>query len=93
MRIVNPSFGLQPAGAEQVTTTPVDWLSDPIVMFTNSKPNAKELLAGLRDELASMRPVDNIEFTHKNSASQGAPVALLDQVAKKYRIAVLALAD
>lgn len=93
MRIVNPSFGLTPAGAEQVTTRPVDWLTDPIVMFTNSKPNARELLAGVRDRLGAFRPIDNIEFDGKNSASQGAPAALIEQVAQKYRIAVLALAD
>lgn len=93
MRIVNPSFGLEPAGTEQLTTTPVDWLKDPIVMFTNAKPNAHELLAGVRDKLGAVRPIDNIEFGGKNSASQGAPAAVLDQVAAKYRIAILALAD
>ena len=93
MRIVNPSFGLTPAGAEQVTTRPVDWLADPIVMFTNSKPNARELLEGIRQQLAAIRPIDNIEFMGKNSASQPAPGGMIEQVSQKYRVALLALAD
>jgi hypothetical protein len=93
MRIVNPGFGLTPAGGEQVTTRPVDWLNDPIVMFTNSKPNARELLDGLRQKLGEFRPIENIEFMGKTSASQPAPGGLIEEVAQKYRIALIALAD
>lgn len=93
MRIVNPSFGISAAGGEAVATRPVDWRSDAIVMFTNSKPNAKELLEGIRDRLRDIRPVDNIDFVHKNSASQPAPTALIEQVAGKYKAALLAIAD
>jgi hypothetical protein len=93
LRIVNPSFGLTPAGAEQVTTRPVDWLADPIVMFTNSKPNARELLEGVRAKLGALRPIDNIGFLGKNSASQPAPGGVVDQVAQNYRIALIALGD
>ncbi len=93
MRIVNPSFGLSLAGTEQVTTRPVDWQNDPIVLFTNSKPNAHELLAGMRAKLGDLRRIDNVEFAAKNSASQPAPAAIMDAIAGKYRIALLALAD
>ncbi|MSO75811.1 MAG: hypothetical protein EXQ87_02710 [Alphaproteobacteria bacterium] len=93
MRIVNPSFGLSLAGTEQVTTRPVDWLNDPIVLFTNSKPNAHALLAGIREKLAGVRRIDNIEFASKDSASQPAPAATIDEISGKYRVALLALAD
>jgi hypothetical protein len=93
MRIVNPSFGLSPAGAEQAKTGPVDWREDPIILFSNSKPNAKELLEGVRDKLAAIRRVDNIDLIHKNSASQPAPAEMINDVVKKYRIALLALGD
>jgi hypothetical protein len=93
MRIVNPSFGLTPAGAEQATTGAVNWREDPIILFSNSKPNAKELLEGVRDKLAAIRRVDNVDFIHKNSASQGAPPEMINEVARKYRIALLALGD
>nr|WP_135469250.1 hypothetical protein [Crenalkalicoccus roseus] len=93
MRIVNPSFGLAPAGAEQAASGAVDWREDPILLFSNAKPNAKELLEGLRDRLATIRRVDNVDFVHKNSASQPAPPELIEAAARKYRIALLALGD
>ena len=93
MRIINPSFGVMPAGSEVIATGAVDWLKDPIVLFSNSKPNARELLDGLKGKLAGIRSIDNIGYAQKNSASQAAPPETLAQVAQSYRIALLALAD
>ena len=93
MRIVNPTFGVMPAGSEAVATGPVDWLKDPIVLFSNSKPNARELLDGIKGKLAGLRSVDNIGYAQKNSASQAAPPETLAEVAQSYRIALLAIAD
>lgn len=93
MRIVNPTFGVNPAGAEKATEDKVDWLNDPIVLFGNSKPNARELLEGVKAKLGAVRRTDNIDFIAKNSASQGAPPEMINDVARKYRIALLALGD
>ncbi len=93
MRIVNPTFGVSAAGGEAVAVKPVDWRADPIVLFSNSKPNARELLEGIRARLGETRRVDNIDFVHKNSASQPAPGALIEQVVAKYKGALLAIAD
>lgn len=93
-RIVNPSFGIAPAtAAEQSTEPKVDWLNDPILLFCNSKPNAKELLEGLKGRLAGIRRVDNIDMFIKRSASQPAPPEMINDAARKYRIALLALGD
>ncbi len=93
MRIVNPSFGQSAAGGEQLSTEPTDWLKDPIALIGNSKPNAKQLLHGVKEGLASLRDVANIDYVYKDSASQPAPAALIDQVAARYRGAILAIAD
>ena len=93
MKIVNPSFGLSAAGGEKMATAPVDWLRDPIALITNAKPNARELLEGIRSKLGTVRPIDNVAFFGKDSASQPAPAALYDEVAKNYKAALLALAD
>ena len=93
MRIINPSFGVMPAGSEVIATGAVDWLKDPIVLFSNSKPNARELLDGLKGKLAGIRSIDNVGYAQKNSASQAAPPETLAEVAQSYRIALLALAD
>lgn len=93
MRIINPSFGQASATAESVTSGPVDWRRDPIILFSNSKPNAKELLEGLRAKLGTIRSLEGIDFVYKESASKPAPTAIVDDVAKRYRAALLALGD
>ena len=93
MRIVNPSFGLAAAGGEKIALKPVNWASDAIALVSNSKPNVRELLAGIRDKLGAFRTVDNIEFLAKDSASQPAPKDLIEAIAGKYRGALLAIAD
>ena len=42
MRIINPSFGHAPLSTEKVKAGTVDWFRDPIILFSNSKPNAME---------------------------------------------------
>jgi hypothetical protein len=93
MRIVNPTFGVSAAGGEKVALKPVNWKTDAIALVSNSKPNARELLSGIRDKLGSNRAVDNIKFLAKNSASQPAPKDLIEEVAANYRGALLAIAD
>jgi len=82
MRIYNPTFGVSVAGGEKVALKPV-----------NSKPNARELLDGIRSKLGASRQVENIKFLAKNSASQPAPKDLIEEVAANYRGALLAIAD
>jgi hypothetical protein len=97
MRIVNPSFGLaetagQPGDGD--TDSPAtDWRNDPIVLFSNSKPNTREVLEGLKAHMGSFRSTDNIGFAFKDGAGQPAPDEVIDEVAGKYRGAILALAD
>lgn len=93
MRIVNPTFGANAAPGEALVERSLDWLTDPIALFSNSKPNARELMDGLKGRLAAVRPIDNIDFIYKPSASQPASAALIDEVAQKYRAALLALGD
>ena len=91
MRIVNPCFGLSATSRRKVALKPVNWKTDAIALVSNSKPNARELLWGVRDKLSAIRQVDNIDFLAKNSASQPAPKDLLEEVAANYRGALLAL--
>ena len=93
MRIVNPTFGLSATTGEKVALKPINWATDPIALVSNSKPNARELLAGIREKLGANRNVDNIDFLSKNSASQPAPADVIEKVAANYRGALLAIAD
>ncbi|MFV0299121.1 MAG: hypothetical protein ACK5JT_23715 [Hyphomicrobiaceae bacterium] len=93
MRIVNPSFGHVPAGSELLQGGAVDWKKDPIVLFSNSKPNAKELLEGLKGKFSSVRSTDEIDFVWKPSASQPATSEQIEGAARRYKAALLALGD
>jgi len=93
MRIVNPTFGHSATSGETVALKPVNWMTDAIALVSNSKPNARELLAGIRDKLGALRTVDNIDFLSKNSASQPAPKDVIEKIAANYRGALLAIAD
>ncbi len=96
MRIVNPSFGLPEEAensSEPATAAAADWSRDPIAIISNSKPNARELLEGVRAQMGAYRPIDNIDYLFKDSAALPAPAELIDQVAQNYKGAILALAD
>ena len=96
MRIINPAFGPrhEPAAVGVAdTTAPVDWRNDAIAIISNAKPNARELLEGLKGAMCAYRSTDNIDYHYKDSAAQPAPEALLDRVASQYKVAILALAD
>ncbi|MDA1099241.1 MAG: hypothetical protein O2967_09690 [Proteobacteria bacterium] len=93
MRIVNPAFGHEAPSTERVGANAVDWKHDPIILFSNSKPNAKELLEGVRDKMGAYRATDNIDYIAKDTAAQGAPDGMYDALATKYRAALLAIAD
>ena len=93
MQIVNPVFGRSASGGESLSNSAVDWSRDTIALFSNSKPNARELLDGIRDHFGASRSTDNIDFVYKDSASQPAPDDVISHVAANYKAAVLAIAD
>lgn len=93
MRIVNPGYGVSAKSGEELVARPMDWMNDSIALFSNSKPNARELMDGLKTRLAAFRRVDNIDFIYKPSASEPATADHIDEVAHKYRAALLALGD
>jgi len=97
MRIVNPTFGTRKVEAEteasQAAKKPLEWRTDKIVMFSNSKPNAKEVLEGLNAKIDEVLHCGKFDFTSKGNAAIGATAAQLDEVASKYRGAFLASGD
>lgn len=95
MRIVNPAFGLEEGGENQSNSVELatDWNNDAIAIISNSKPNARELLEGVKAQMGAYRSTDNIDYFFKDSAAQPAPDALYEEVAGKYKGAIVALAD
>jgi hypothetical protein len=96
MRIINPTFGLAsttPRSAAAGPTSGPNWTRDNIAIISNAKPNARELLEGLKQQLGAFRAVNNVDYHYKDSAAQPAPTALIERIADNYKIAILALAD
>jgi len=95
MRIVNPTFGLDEDGdmKSNAVELSTDWFKDDIAIISNSKPNARELLEGVKEQMGVYRATDNIDYFFKDSAAQPAPEELYDEVAAKYKGAIVALAD
>ena len=52
-----------------------------------------ELLEGVREKMKAYRSVDNVDYLFKDSAAKPAPAALYDEITKKYKGAIVALAD
>ena len=96
MRIVNPSFGLPEVvdnASNPAVAIATDWGKDPIAIMSNSKPNARELLEGVRHQIGEFRDINNIDYMFKDSAAQPAPTELIDKIAAHYKGAIVALAD
>ena len=83
MRIINPTFGLTAAAGPTIALKSINWATDAIALMSNSKPNARELLEGMKAKLGAFRNVDNIVYHSKNSASQAAPKDQIQMVAKR----------
>jgi thioredoxin reductase (NADPH) len=93
MRVINPTFGQPTSGHDQAASRPPDWRRDPICMFSNSKPNANELLLGISSRLEKMLGRKEIAFESKQNAAMPAGPELLDWLARQYRVVVLAVGD
>jgi thioredoxin reductase (NADPH) len=92
MRIVNPSFGI-PEQAEATVVTRDGVASDSLCLFSNSKPNATELLRGVAERLTAERGFEHIGFGSKPAASVPADAETLDRLSERYRMAIVALGD
>ncbi|MQA88298.1 MAG: hypothetical protein GEV03_27685 [Streptosporangiales bacterium] len=93
MRIVNPTFGHPEHVAETSASRPLDWRYDPMCVFSNSKPNANELLHGVRTRLEEVFGRDDVAYEAKQSAAVPADPDMIDWLAEQYRLAVLAIGD
>ncbi|MBT6273276.1 MAG: hypothetical protein HOI95_03995 [Chromatiales bacterium] len=93
MFIANPTFAYAASEGETLVGAPFDWRTDPIALFSNSKPNARELLEGIRGRLSSLRDVANIEHVRKDSVAHPAPGPVIEHVVESFRAAIIGTAD
>jgi thioredoxin reductase (NADPH) len=93
MQIANPTFGAAAYEGEALVGAPFDWKTDAIALFSNSKPNAHELLEGIRGKLGQLREVENVQHVQKDSVAHPAPETVISNVVENFRAAVIGTAD
>ena len=93
LRIVDPTFGVQPADAEAAPLSggSADWTE--VALFSNSKPNATELLRGVGERLQAHWDLPEIGFASKPNASKAADKDTIDWLAERFKMVLVAVGD
>jgi thioredoxin reductase (NADPH) len=92
MRLVNPTFGADGAALDQADAALEASDRQEIYLLSNAKPNATELLKGIGVYLHGFfgrAPV----VVAKEDPSIGAPVDILNRIAREAKFAVVAIGD
>jgi thioredoxin reductase (NADPH) len=93
MRIVDPTFGVLPDDAEGEVRagSTADWTE--VALFSNSKPNATELLRGVGERLQAHWDLPELGFASKPSASEAADKDTIDWLAQRFKMVLVAVGD
>jgi thioredoxin reductase (NADPH) len=93
LRIVDPTFGVLPeeAAADVQAGGTADWTE--VAIFSNSKPNATELLQGVGERLQAHWELPEIGFASKPNASEAADKDVIDWLAQRYKMVLVAVGD
>ena len=94
LRIVDPTFGLLPEDdtADVAPPTSTATWTD-VALFTNSKPNATELLRGLGERLQAHWELPELGFAAKESASVPAEKDTIDWLSQRFKMVLVAVGD
>jgi thioredoxin reductase (NADPH) len=93
LRIVDPTFGVRPADPEveaQAGGT-AEWTE--VALFSNSKPNATELLRGVGERLQGHWELPELGFASKPNASAAADKDTIDWLAERFKMVLVAVGD
>ena len=93
MRIVDPTYGVRPEdeGAAPAAASAADWTQ--VALFSNSKPNATELLQGMGERLREHWGLTEVGFASKPNASVAADKDTIDWLAERFKMVLVAVGD
>jgi thioredoxin reductase (NADPH) len=94
LRIVDPTYGLPPeeeAADAALPASTATWTD--VALFTNSKPNATELLRGLGERLQAHWALPELGFAAKESASVPAEKDTIDWLSQRFKMVLVAVGD
>lgn len=94
MLIIDPRQGRRaPPSMSTPETRAPRGLRGSTCLFSNSKPNAFELLSGVSERLTARTPQPAGQIFSKSTASLPAPDQLIEEIASHFETAILAIAD
>jgi thioredoxin reductase (NADPH) len=84
---------VQPADVEAAPLSggSADWTE--VALFSNSKPNATELLRGVGERLQAHWDLPEIGFASKPNASKAADKDTIDWLAERFKMVLVAVGD
>lgn len=93
LRIVDPTYGVPPESddGEAAVQSTATWTD--VALFTNSKPNATELLRGLGERLQAHWALPELGFAAKDSASVAADPDQIDWLSQRFKMVLVAVGD
>ena len=93
LRIVDPTFGVRPEESDVAVGAggSADWTE--VALFSNSKPNATELLRGVGERLQAHWDLPEVGFASKPNASAAADKDMIDWLSQRYKMVVVAVGD
>ena len=94
LRVVDPTYGVlseDDAGPLEATGSSATWTD--VALFTNSKPNATELLRGLGARLQTHWELPELGFAAKDSASVPADPDQIDGLSQRFKRVLVAVGD
>ncbi|MGY1834428.1 FAD-dependent oxidoreductase [Blastococcus sp. SYSU DS0510] len=93
LQIVDPTYGVPADDAEGVVPVGggADWTE--VALFSNSKPNATELLRGVGGRLQEHWQLPELGFASKPNASAAADKDLIDWLSQRYKMVLVAVGD
>jgi thioredoxin reductase (NADPH) len=94
LRVVDPTYGVLPeddAGPLEATGSRATWTD--VALFTNSKPNATELLRGLGARLQAHWQLPELGYAAKDSASVPADPDQIDWLSQRFKMVLVAVGD
>ncbi|PRZ43593.1 hypothetical protein CLV47_102283 [Antricoccus suffuscus] len=92
MKIYNPTYGVRDATGH-LAVHASSALTDTICLYSNSKPNASNLLNGIAAGAVAALGVPEVGFVSKPNAAVAGETETYDWLAERYRFALLASGD
>ena len=93
LRIVDPTFGVLPDDADVQVQAGGTAAWTEVALFSNSKPNATELLRGVGERLQAHWDLAELGFASKDNASAAADKDTIDWLSQRYKMVVVAVGD